>query len=402
MHPSSLLPHIRNALRTIRLPLTTQRRHLSLLLAAQVPLFYDPNLPIGARPESAFQNRSEHAEEAWREMPSVKQITSYTGFVFPSASKQQFVLWTHKRPQEIIGRMTVQEALDNHLKPGMYLAPNQAVEGEVAPACMQYELRNLHMKYQEDSSLPRSRVLNIRDLGSSSQVRDMLKKATLFLRQHEKVETHVRRPEGMTTEEFLHNLKNSLHLRPDALLRALPRNSQLLIAPQASEDEVCWAYGPVLKHKKAGRLLDQGPKKQPSLTNIFYKRRNVQRRREREAYRHKSEKLRRTMKLQIEEELMEAARELETAEMQETKMISASKPSKFQPQPQPKRRMVGYIELVRNQPKIRRLRSRVSDRSSADRRSVEKPFANTQTQVQRQNREMAKRRGAVPSLGNQI
>ena len=178
--------------------------------------------------------------------------------------------------------MTLQEALDYHIYPGLCLVPRkETVEGQDSMAMQQYDLKSICSEFEKFEYVSRSKVLNIRDLRSRRQVTDRLKKAHSMLKQEERFEIHIRRPAGVGKEEFFKIYRQSYHLRPDVLLKAMPENSQLLIEPQANDEDVCWAVGPL--YATSGRLparADDKMKLQPTFTNVFHSRRHFERRQE--------------------------------------------------------------------------------------------------------------------------
>jgi hypothetical protein len=282
-----MLPSLRKSVHTILPSLNPQCRHISLLRATRVP-YYDANRPIGSESEPAQdKDRGSYQRQVENDRTNpARRITKYSDYHFQPASTCNLVLWkrgppTSKNPEKI-GEMTLQEALDYHVYPGLCLVPRkEKLEGQDSMAMPQYDLKSIYSEFEKFEYVSRSKILNIRDLRSRRQVTDRLKKAHSMLKQEERFEIHIRRPAGVGKEEFFKIYRQSYHLRPDVFLKAMPENSQLLIEPQANDEDVCWAVGPL--YATSGRLparADDKMKLQPTFTNVFHSRRHFERRQE--------------------------------------------------------------------------------------------------------------------------
>lgn len=218
---------------------------------------------------------------------SNQKALDYVPFKYFTKTACELELWSYK-PHRKIGRMTLDEALEKHIKPGVILVrKNDPVEKEVPQVPRhpeQYVLMKINTKLHP-SNLSKQNKGRAAAVGAKQAflhtwadmgyIKHKLYQAYHMLRVGHCVEFHVcgkkRGHKEFQSDSRL--FQDLAHLRPEVIKRAMPENSGILINPQTNYREFCWVIGPPAKKFK-GEAGEIGAP--DNMTKRFYKNRTIQ------------------------------------------------------------------------------------------------------------------------------
>ncbi|KAI4131726.1 MAG: hypothetical protein LQ347_002863 [Umbilicaria vellea] len=177
--------------------------------------------------------------------------------------------------------MTLDEALDQHIKPGVILLRKREwVKGEALRSPEQYVLANLKTtdvppnfskRHSGQSRARGAKQIFLHTWADIGYCKHKLETAYFMLKSNFRVEFHVGEKKG-GDRDFRSSVRLShdlVHLRPEVIQKAMPENSGIIISPQTDFREYCWVVaGP---RNKDGRIT-----KPPMITQKFYKSQKLQ------------------------------------------------------------------------------------------------------------------------------
>ena len=219
---------------------------------------------------------------------------NYVRFKYSENRACELELWT-QNPDAKIGRMTLDEALEEYIKPGvLLLRKNEPVEGETPQAPEQYVLVNMNTnttpkdlatKLKGHSKGRGAKQLFLQTWADMSYCERKLSWAYHMLQSRLRVEIHVgERQKG--DKDFRSGsrlFEDLVHLRPEVIQRAMPEGSGIIIDPQTNYQEYCWVVGPPRKKppkESPEKSPEESPKKPPkqpeNVTPFFYRNRKIQ------------------------------------------------------------------------------------------------------------------------------
>lgn len=205
----------------------------------------------------------------------------YVPFKYSTKTACEIELWNDK-PSAKIGQMTLHEALEKYIRPGVILLrKNESVKGVAPQSPEQYVLVNL-----KTDTLPNNLATTLEghsygrgakqfylhtwaDMG---YCRHLLERAYQSLKARLCVEFHVceKRTGDIDFQSDSRLFGDLVHLRPEVIQRAMPEKSGIIIVPQTNYREYCWVVGP--PRKGPGGAVQ----KPDSVTAKFYKNRRIQ------------------------------------------------------------------------------------------------------------------------------
>lgn len=178
--------------------------------------------------------------------------------------------------------MTLDEALEKHIKPGVILLRKREwVKGEEPRSPEQYVLvklsteitpPNITTKRGGQSKARGAKQMFLHTWADAKYCKHKLEVAYHMLQADFRVEFHVGE-KRLGDKDFRSDrrlFQDLVHLRPEVIQKAMPASSGIVIEPQTDYREYCWAVGAPLK-------LGQGVLAKPvDVTKKFYKARKIQ------------------------------------------------------------------------------------------------------------------------------
>ncbi|MCJ1305755.1 hypothetical protein MMC08_008571 [Hypocenomyce scalaris] len=205
---------------------------------------------------------------------------NYFPFRYSTKTTCEIELWSENPPAKI-GQMTLDEALEKYIKPGVLLIrKNDFVKGMEPRSPDQYVLVQLNTgKLTVDIEIALNgrgaKQIFLHTWANRDYCKRLLERAYHMLVKGLPVEIHVgEKSKGSINFSSDTRLFNDLvHLRPEVIQRAMPERSGIIIDPQTTKKtykEFCWVVGPPEKVAGGGSLR---PK---NITRRLYKTRTSQ------------------------------------------------------------------------------------------------------------------------------
>lgn len=189
-----------------------------------------------------------------------------------------------KKTPKHVGRMTLEHAMKEHIRPGWALLPLEDDNVKKTASLARFILTELDTRVAQERNPKKLKRKGVKEIylnpgHSLAHQKSLLEKAWSFLMQIVQpvsVEFHVHAtlPQALKRQkpnfraEDLQSDVDFIHLRPDVIGQALPSPSGIAIKPQAVGTDFCWVvYGPGLVSK----YLIPGKAKQVTLEERFKK-----------------------------------------------------------------------------------------------------------------------------------
>lgn len=204
----------------------------------------------------------------------------FVPFQYSRKTPFEIELWDFKSSSKI-GNMSLTEALDQHIKPGVILLRKRKwVKGEAPRSPEQYVLvklktetapPNVASKHSGQSKARGAKQMFLHTWADMEYCKHKLEAAYHMLKANFRVEFHVgeRRLGDKDFRSVGRLFQDLVHLRPEVIQKAMPENTGIIIDPQTDYREYCWVVGPPIKAK--GRVTE--PK---NITMQFHRSRRLQ------------------------------------------------------------------------------------------------------------------------------
>lgn len=206
---------------------------------------------------------------------------AYVPFHYSTKTPCEIELWDFKSSRKI-GKMTLDEALDKHIKPGVILLRKRGwVKGEEPRSPEQYVLAKLSTEVTPPNistkrgGHSKARGVNqfyLHTWADADYLKHKLEVAYHKLKTDFRVEFHVGE-KRLGDKDFRSDgrlFQDLVHLRPEVIQKAMPESSAIVLAPQTDYREYCWVVEGYRK-QKGGVLAEP-----PNVTKRFYRNREVQ------------------------------------------------------------------------------------------------------------------------------
>ena len=191
------------------------------------------------------------------------EVKKYCPFRYSTRTTCEIELWS-ENPTAKIGQMTLDEALEKYIKPGVLLVrKNDFVKGMEPRSPDQYVLVQLNtVKLTVDVEIAlngrRAKQIFLHAWANRDYCKRLLERAYHMLLKGLPVEIHVgeKTKGGINFRSDTRLYNDLVHLRPEVIQRAMPERSGIIIDPQTTKKtykEFCWVVGP--PEKVAGGSL---------------------------------------------------------------------------------------------------------------------------------------------------
>jgi len=186
-------------------------------------------------------------------------------------------LWVHSTTgRELIEQITLEDVLESHLKPGLFLVPVETPDSTQHQ--QQYLLKPIDMKIPHTL---KSGKTSKRPRRGVKEFHFTLPPPVLYFTQcmwrswhilqagiPVEIQAHAfyGKPDNEDPKMIIEKINQNLHMRPDVILKAMPRASSIRVQPQTNRTKVCWVMGSPLI-KRNGDVTKRGDD-----TDIFHER----------------------------------------------------------------------------------------------------------------------------------